>query len=81
MDELSGPLFLSLRIALVATVLTALVAVPLAFSLARRDFRGRSLIEALITVPLVLPPTVVGYFIIASLGARGWLGQYLHRAF
>jgi molybdate transport system permease protein len=38
-------------------------------------------LEALLTVPLVLPPTVVGYLIIVTLGARGWVGETLHRAF
>jgi molybdate transport system permease protein len=54
--------------------LTALVAVPLAFVLARRRFVGKSAVEALIVVPLVLPPTVVGYLLIMAFGSEGWLG-------
>ena len=81
MDAIWSPLLLSLRIAATATALTALVAIPLASTLARRRFAGRSLVEALVTVPLVLPPTVVGYFILMLLGARGWVGRWFHQAF
>src|SRR6185436_5345643 len=56
MSPVWGPLWLSLRIAIAATVLVALVAVPLAFVMARRRFAGQSIVEALIVVPLVLPP-------------------------
>jgi molybdate transport system permease protein len=79
MNELWKPLWLSLQIATVATIATALVAVPLAFVMSRRRFRGKSFLEGLILMPLVLPPTVVGYLIIMSLGARGWIGQWLNR--
>ena len=71
MSPIWPPLVLSLQIAACATALTALIAIPLAFWMARHRFAGRSVIEALITVPLVLPPTVVGYLIIVTLGARG----------
>jgi molybdate transport system permease protein len=49
--------------------------------MARRRFPGRSFIEGIIMMPLVLPPTVVGYLIIMTLGANGALGQYLQRWF
>jgi molybdate transport system permease protein len=77
--ELWQSLWLSLRVATLATVVAALVAVPLAHANARSRYRGKSLLEALIVIPLVLPPTVVGYLIIAALGARGWVGQYLYK--
>jgi molybdate transport system permease protein len=79
--ELLPALWLSLRIALVATAVVIVVAVPLAYAMARHRFWGKSIVESLLTLPLVLPPTVVGYFIIALLGARGWLGASLHRWF
>ena len=65
---------LSIRVALVATLLNALVGIPLAYVLARRAFRGRALVDLLVTLPLVLPPTVTGYYLIVLLGRRGWLG-------
>ena len=80
MTDLWRPLLLSLGIAALATLLVAAVGVPLAYVMARRRFPGRSVFEALLTVPLVLPPTVVGYLIIMTLGARGWVGEWLHRA-
>ena len=78
MTDLWPPLLLSLRVALLATALVAAVGVPLAYVMARRRFPGRSLLEALLMVPLVLPPTVVGYLIIVTLGARGWAGRWLY---
>ena len=73
MSDVWQPLGLSLRIAGVATLLTALLATPLAYAMARRRFPGRSLVEGFILLPLVLPPTVVGYILIMALGSRGWI--------
>ena len=72
-DNLSA-LALSIRVAVVATLLNAAVGIPLAYVLARRRFRGRGLVDLLVTLPLVLPPTVTGYYLIVLLGRRGWLG-------
>lgn len=80
MTPIWSPLWLSLRIATVATTLTVAIGMPLAFWMSRRrQFAGRSLVEGVIMMPLVLPPTVVGYFIIMALGARGWGGQWLFK--
>jgi molybdate transport system permease protein len=73
-----GALALSIRVALVATLLNAVVGIPLAYVLARRRFRGRGLVDLLVTLPLVLPPTVTGYYLIVLLGRRGWLGRPLY---
>ena len=72
-DSLSA-LGLSIRVAVFATLLNALLGIPLAYLLARRAFRGRALVDLLVTLPLVLPPTVTGYYLIVLLGRRGWLG-------
>src|SRR3954463_10415975 len=80
MTDVWRPLLLSLGIAALATLLVAAVGIPLAYFMARRRFAGRSVLEALFTVPLVLPPTVVGYLLIITLGARGWVGGGLPRA-
>lgn len=77
MDDVWPALLLSARIAIAATAATAIVGVPLAFAMARLRFPGRSLVEALILMPIVLPPTVVGYCILMALGARGWLAGWL----
>jgi molybdate transport system permease protein len=75
--DLWQPLGLSVRIATAATLLAVLLGTPLAYGMARRACPGRSLVEGFILLPLVLPPTVVGYLILMSLGARGWLLRWL----
>jgi molybdate transport system permease protein len=72
-------LALSLRVATVATLLNAVVGIPLAYLLARKSFRTRWLVDLLVTLPLILPPTVTGYYLIVLLGRRGWLGAPLYR--
>jgi molybdate transport system permease protein len=54
--------------------------VPLAYLLARRRFVGKGIVDLLVTLPLVLPPTVTGYYLIVLLGRRGWLGAPLYQA-
>jgi len=71
---------LSIQVAILATALNALIGVPVAYLLARRRFWGRSLVDLVVTLPLVLPPTVTGYYLIALLGRRGWLGAPLYEA-
>ena len=69
------PLWLSLRVAATATVFAAMVGIALAYLLAKGRFWGRGLLEALATVPIVLPPTVLGYYLLVSLGVRSPLGR------
>ncbi len=77
MNDLWQPLFFSLEVASTATLLVMLIGVPLAHRWARRAFWGQSVIEAVLTVPLVLPPTVVGYFLIVLMGRHGWVGRFI----
>jgi molybdate transport system permease protein len=81
MAELWSSLIISLRVSLGATIVTTLIGVPLAYWLARRRFAGRVVIETLLTLPLVLPPTVVGYLLIWFFGVRGWGGWALQHLF
>jgi len=76
-DPLWHACLFSLAVATSAALLAMLVAIPLAYFLSRRRFAGKSLVEAILTVPLVLPPTVVGYGIIQLMGRRGWIGGFL----
>jgi len=71
------PLLLSLRVALLATIITAALGVPAAWLLARRHFAGRDLISATLLTPLVLPPTVLGYYLLMVIGRRGFVGRLL----
>jgi molybdate transport system permease protein len=77
MRDLLISLLLSMRIAVGATLLSAAAAIPLANLLARRDFPAKRLLETLLMLPLVLPPTVVGYGIIYGLGVHSPLGQWM----
>ena len=81
MSALREPLENSLLVAVAATALVALIAIPLAFAMARWRVPGRSVLEALLTIPLVLPPTVVGYFILIVAGRRSAVGGWLARTF
>lgn len=69
------PLALSFFVAALATVCALLVGVPLAWLLARRRFRGRALLEVLVLLPMVLPPTVIGYYLLVVVGRRSTLGR------
>lgn len=72
-----GIIGLSLRIALVAVVISLPFAIGLAWLLARRQFWGRNIVSALIHLPLVLPPVVTGYTLLRLLGRQGPLGAWL----
>jgi len=71
------PLFLSLRVAGVATLLAMLVGVALAWVMVRTRLPGRDLLNALTSLPLVLPPTVLGYYLLVALGQQSPLGRWL----
>jgi len=76
-DAVSQIVLLSLRIAALATAGCVIPAVGLAWLLARRRFPGRTLLDALVHAPLVLPPVVVGYCLLGLFGSRTWLGEWL----
>lgn len=69
---------LSLLVTFTATVMVVVLGTAIAFVLARRRFHGRDLLDALVTLPMVLPPTVTGYYLIVLLGRRGLIGQPIY---
>jgi molybdate transport system permease protein len=69
---------LSLQVAAVSTALIILTGIPVAYFLARKDFRGKELIDVLCTLPLVLPPTVTGYYLILLFGRNGFIGRVIY---
>jgi len=73
------PLWLSLQVATVSTILAFAGGLALAYVLANGRFRGRDVLDAAVTLPLVLPPTVVGYYLLVLLGRDAWLGQIYER--
>ncbi len=79
--EETQALRLSLEVAARSVLLTLPFAIAVAWLLTRRRFYGRFLLDALVHLPLVLPPVVVGYFLLLLLGARGPVGAWLDDAF
>ena len=77
-DEVLLPLLLSVKVAGWATAITLVTGVLVAWWVARRPFRGREVFDALMTLPMVMPPTVLGYYLIVLVGRRGWFGGWLH---
>ncbi len=67
----------SLKVSGTATLFTLPLAFGLAFLLARRDFRGKAIVDALVNLPLVLPPVVTGYLLLLAFGRHGPFGQAL----
>ena len=78
-DSLLFSLRLSFQVASAATVLVVLAGTGFAYLLARKSFRGKELLDILLTLPLVLPPTVIGYYLIVLMGRNGLIGGWLYR--
>ncbi len=68
------PLWLSLRVAAISTALAIAIGLWIAWLLANRAFRGKEVLDAAVTLPLVLPPTVLGYYLLVALGRNSPLG-------
>lgn len=77
-DDVLLPLLLSVKVAAWATAITLVTGVAVAWWVARRPFRGREVFDAVMTLPMVMPPTVLGYYLIVLIGRRGWIGGWLH---
>jgi molybdate transport system permease protein len=76
-DPVWVPLLLSLKVAGWATLLAAVAGTAAAYGLSRWRWPGRDLLDAILTLPLVLPPTVLGYYLLVLLGRRGIIGETL----
>jgi molybdate transport system permease protein len=70
------PLRLSLQVAAVATMLALILGIPLSYVLARKRFRGKELLDLVLTLPMVLPPVVTGYILLLIIGRNGVLGRF-----
>lgn len=69
------PLWMTIRVAITATAIASVVGLAFAYLLAKGKFRGRSFLEAVVTLPIVIPPTVMGYFLLTYLGANSTFGR------
>lgn len=74
-SAIAYPLWLSLRVAGIATVMVALVGVPIAYVLATREFPGKRVVDVAVLLPMVLPPVVTGYYLLLLIGRNGALGR------
>jgi molybdate transport system permease protein len=75
------PFWLSLKVAGIATAISIVVGLALAYLLTNFEFRGRDLLDAVVTLPLVLPPTVLGYYLLVSLGRVSPIGKLYEAIF
>jgi molybdate transport system permease protein len=69
---------LSLLVVTLSTAVVAVLGLAISYLLAKRDFWGKELLDAVLTTPLVLPPTVTGYYLIVLLGRRGLIGSFVY---
>jgi len=79
MDSAWVALALTLKVAGWATAINLLMGVGVGYALSRWRFRGRDVIDAVLTLPMVLPPTVLGYYLLVLLGRHGAVGQWLQQ--
>lgn len=81
MEQAWTALALSLKVAGWATAINLVLGVAVGYALARWRFPGRNLLDTLLTLPMVMPPTVLGYYLLVVIGRRGALGGWLHEQF
>lgn len=72
------PLLLTLKVAGWATLFATLAGIGIAYLLVRCRFPGREVVDAMMTLPMVMPPTVLGYYLLVLVGRRGIIGEWLH---
>lgn len=75
------PLFLSLKIASISTIIAILAGVPIAFLLSRKKGKIWDFLDTLVNMPVVMPPTVLGYYLLILLGRRSFIGKFLEDKF
>lgn len=81
MDAALTALGLSLKVALWATLVDLVLGVAMGYLLARGRFPGRDVLDALLTLPMVMPPTVLGYYLLVLVGRNGPVGHWLYERF
>jgi len=79
--EFIQTLFLTFKLAISTTIILIIVGLPIAWVLAFVRFKLKPIVEALLSMPLVLPPTVLGYYILIAYSPRYWFGELLNRFF
>ena len=72
-----SPLWISLKTAFVATVITFIIGIVISYKMANYRGKGRGIIDGIFTLPLILPPTVVGFFLLLICGKNGVIGKII----
>lgn len=75
-EDIWFPLILTLKISALSSIIVTFLGTIISYILARKNFRFKETIDALITLPMILPPTVTGYLLVLILGKNGYLGKY-----
>ncbi|GAB3458554.1 molybdate ABC transporter permease subunit [Massilia terrae] len=81
MNGAASALALSLKVSLLATAIDLVLGVAVGYLLARTRFIGRDLLDSMLTLPMVMPPTVLGYYLLVLLGRHGAIGAWLRDSF
>ena len=81
LESIVIPLVLSLKVAGIATLIATILGVTVAWIAAKCDFWGKEILDAMMTLPIVLPPTVLGYYLLVLIGRRGPIGGWLNDVF
>ncbi|WP_336782877.1 molybdate ABC transporter permease subunit [Paenibacillus illinoisensis] len=76
-----SPVRLSLQVALLSSIIAGVLGIAVAWQMSRRSFRGKIVLETVFMLPLVLPPTVVGFLLLVLLGRKSLLGQWIEDIF
>ncbi|NLC28468.1 MAG: molybdate ABC transporter permease subunit [Campylobacteraceae bacterium] len=76
-SSIASPLLLSAKTVSASAICLLIFGVPLAYALARREWRLRWVVDVLVTLPLIFPPIAIGFFLLLLLGRNGWIGSYL----
>ncbi|WP_424765616.1 molybdate ABC transporter permease subunit [Paenibacillus sp. sgz302251] len=80
-QQLWLPIKISLQVALLASVVTAVIGLAAAWWMTIKSFRGKLLVETVFLLPIVLPPTVVGFLLLVLLGGNSWIGRAIEWLF
>ncbi len=75
------PIILSFRISITATLVAMMIGIPIAYLLSRSQSRWADMMDTLFTLPIVLPPTVLGYYLLVLLGRQSFIGRFLEEQF
>lgn len=81
MDKILSPILLSLKVSAVVTVFTVAAGIILARIFTKREFRFKNILEVMISIPMILPPSVTGYVLLLIIGRNGILGKPLYNFF